>query len=240
MDTMKLSVHEREETGDGPARRLRAQGRIPGVTYAKGKAATSISLDLEELKAAMAHGHNVVLELDFSKSAKAAKGTSAAAAKGAAETKGKGKEARYAVVKQLQFHPVKRQLLHVDLHEVDLAVEIESPVSIEAFGTPAGLIDGGILDWERREVTVRALPGNMPAALELDVSGLYIGHHLSVAALAAPRGVTIVDDADAVLVALVPPRVEQAPVAEVAEEAAEPEVIGSQPSEEQLPGRSGS
>ena len=238
MDTMKLSVYEREETGDGPARRLRAQGRVPGVTYAKGKAATSISVDLEELRVAMAHGHNVVLELDFSKSAKFAKGTSVAAAKGVTEakestaTKSKGKEARYAVVKQLQFHPLKRQLLHVDLHEVDLAVEIEAPVAVEAVGTPAGLIDGGILDWERREVTVRALPGNMPAALVLDVSSLLIGHHLSVAALSAPEGVTIVDDAEAVVVALVPPRVEQAPVAEEAEEAAEPEVIGSQPSEE--------
>jgi large subunit ribosomal protein L25 len=221
MDTIKLSLYEREETGDGPARRLRAQGRIPGVTYAKGKAATAISVDLEELKAAMAHGHNVVLELDFNKGVK-----------GAGAAKGKGKEARYAVVKQLQFHPLKRQVLHVDLHEVDLAVEIEAPVAVEAIGIPAGLVDGGILDWERREVTVRALPGNMPGALELDVGGLLIGHHLSVAALSAPEGVTILDDAEAVIVALVAPKVEQPPVAEVAEEAAEPEVIGSEASEE--------
>jgi large subunit ribosomal protein L25 len=221
MDTIKLSLYEREETGDGPARRLRAQGRIPGVTYARGKAATAISVDLEELKAAMAHGHNVVLELDFTKGAK-----------GAGAAKGKGKEARYAVVKQLQFHPLKRQVLHVDLHEVDLAVEIEAPVAVEAIGIPAGLVDGGILDWERREITVRALPGNMPGALELDVSGLLIGHHLSVAALSAPEGVTILDDAEAVIVALVAPKVEQPPVAEVAEEAAEPEVIGSEASEE--------
>jgi large subunit ribosomal protein L25 len=92
METIKLSVYEREETGNGPARRLRAQGRIPAVTYAKGKVAAAISIDLEELKAAMTHGHNVVLELDFSKSGQAS-GTA------------KAKEARYAVVKQLQFHP---------------------------------------------------------------------------------------------------------------------------------------
>jgi large subunit ribosomal protein L25 len=217
MDTIKLSVYKREETGDGPARRLRAQGRIPGVTYAKGKSATAISIDPEELKAAMAHGHNVVLELDFGKAAKGEGGA-------------KGKEARYAVVKQLQFHPLKRQVLHVDLHEVDLAVEIEAPVSIEAVGTPAGLIDGGILEWERREVNVRALPGDMPAALELDVSGLLIGHHLSVGALTPPKGVAILDDPEAVVIGLVAPRVE-APPAEVVE-AAEPEVIGGPPTEE--------
>jgi large subunit ribosomal protein L25 len=218
MDTIKLAVHERDETGDGPARRLRAQGRVPGVTYAKGRAATSISIDLEELKAAMAHGHNVVLELDFGKAFKQ-------------EGAPKGNGPRYAIVKQLQFHPVKRQLLHVDLHEVDLAVEIESPVSIEAVGTPAGLIDGGILEWERREVSVRALPGDMPASLALDVSELLIGHHLSVGALKAPAEVTILDDPEAVVVALVPPRVEQPSAAE-AEEAAEPEVIGAQEKEE--------
>ena len=218
MDTIKLSVQEREETGDGPARRLRARGLVPGVTYAKGKAATPISVDLEEFKEAMSHGHNVVLELDFGKGAKGAKA--------------KGKGARYAVVKQLQFHPTKRNVLHVDLHEVDLAVEIEAPVTVDPVGTPAGLADGGIIEWERREVLVRALPADIPPALELDVSGLHIGHHLSVAALAAPDGVIILDDPETMLVTLVPPRVEQAPSVEEAEEAAEPEIIGSQKSEE--------
>ncbi len=221
MDTIKLSVHEREETGNGPARRLRAQGLIPGVTYGKGKAATAISVDVDELKAAMAHGHNVVLELEFGKGAKGAKSAA----------KGKSKATRYAVVKQLQFHPVKRQVLHVDLHEVDLAVEIEASVAIEAVGTPAGLADGGVLDWDRREVVVRALPGDIPAMLEIDVSGLEIGHHLSVGALSAPAGVTIVDDPESMIVALVPPRVEQVEVEE-AEEVAEPEVIGGPALEE--------
>ena len=80
MDSIKLSVYEREETGNGPARRLRTKGLVPAVSYAKGREATSIALNVEELKAAMAHGHNVVLELDFGKGAK-------------------GKASRYAVVK---------------------------------------------------------------------------------------------------------------------------------------------
>jgi large subunit ribosomal protein L25 len=218
MDTIKLTVQEREETGNGPARRLRAEGLIPGVSYGKGKEATPISVSLEDLRAAMTHGHNVVLELDFSKSAKG--------------TKGKAKAPRYAVVKQFQFHPTKRSLLHVDLHEVDLAVEIESSVAIELVGTPAGLADGGVLEFERREVVVRALPNNIPAVLEIDISGLLIGHHLSIAALSAPDGVTIVDDPETIVVAVVPPRVEQAPVVEEAEAAAEPEVVGSPKSEE--------
>ena len=92
-------------------------------------------------------------------------------------------------------------MLHVDLHEVDLAVEIEAPVAIELVGTPAGVIDGGVLDWEHREVVVRALPADVPAVLELDVSGLQIGHHLSVGVLSAPAGVTILDDPETMIVA---------------------------------------
>ena len=216
MDTMKLSVHEREETGNGPARRLRANGLIPAVSYANGKEATSISIALEDFRAAMARGHNVVLELDFGKAAK---------------SKAKPKGTRYAVVKQVQYHPTKRNVLHVDLHEVDLAEEIEASVVIEAVGAAAGLRDGGMLDWERREVLVRALPGDVPQVLEIDVTELLIGHHLKVADLSAPEGVTIVDEPEAVLVAMLAPRVEQAPVVE-AEEAAEPEVIGSDKTEE--------
>lgn len=240
MDTVKLSVYERQETGNGPARRLRAQGRIPGVAYGKGKAATAISIDRDELKAAMAHGHNVVLELDFAKDGDK---DGKQAGKDPGPAKGKGRQARYAVVKEFQFHPVKRHVLHVDLHEVDLSQEIEASVAVEAVGTPAGLADGGIMDWERREVTVRALPGDMPGTLEVDVSELLIGQHLSVAALSAPEGVAIIDDPEAILLALVPPKVEQEPVEE--EELAEgeegeegeglegePEVIGEEAGEE--------
>ncbi len=215
MDTIKLLVQEREETGNGPARRLRAEGMVPAVSYSLGKPATSLSIDLDTLKSALSHGHNTVLELDFGKGAK-----------------GKAKAARYAVVKEIQYHPTKRHVLHVDLHEVDLGTEIEASVAVEAVGTPAGLADGGILEWERREIVVRALPVAIPQTLELDVSSLLIGHHLTVEALQAPEGVTIVDEPDAMIVALIPPRVEQEPT-EVEEGAEEPEVIGSENAEEE-------
>jgi large subunit ribosomal protein L25 len=218
MDTVKLSIKEREQTGNGPARRLRAEGRLPGVVYSKGTESKAISVDTDELKDAMIHhGHNVVLELELSEAAKPAKGK-------------KKLVPHYAVVKELQFHPTKRHLLHVDLHEVDLAVEIESPVAIELVGTPAGVADGGVVDWEHREVTVRALPSDIPQAIELDVSGLQVGEHLSVEVLSAPPGTKILDDPQIIVITLVPPRVEQ--VAEVTAEAAEPEVIGGAKSEE--------
>jgi large subunit ribosomal protein L25 len=220
MDTIKLPVHEREQTGNGPARRLRIQGLIPAVTYGKGKTPESITVSIEDLKAAWAHGHNVVLELDFGKAASRAKTSG----------KGKAKAPRYAVIKAIQFHPTKRHVLHVDLQEVDLAVELEAAVTIEGVGVPAGVADRGVVEWERREVTVRALPADIPAGLELDISGLEIGHHLTVSALKPVEGVTIVDDPEAIVVAVIPPRVEQ-PTVEVGEEL-EPEIASGQPSEE--------
>jgi large subunit ribosomal protein L25 len=218
MDTIKLAVREREETGNGPARRLRAEGRIPGVTYAKGAAATAISIGLEELRVALAHGQNVVLELQFERGAKSG-------AKGGSRSRKAA--ARYAVVKELQFHPTRRRLLHIDLHEVDLAVEIEASVAIELVGKAAGAIEGGVLDWEHREVTVRALPGDIPSVLQLDVSELEIGQHEVVGSLTAPEGVVIVDDPETVVATVLPPRVEAVTAEEEEEELLEePEVIG--------------
>ncbi len=217
MDTVKLQVNERELRGNGPARRLRAEGLLPGVLYGKGTESKAITLSVEELVGAIhAHGRNVILELQIEGAAPAAKGKKKAAV-------------HFAVVKEVQRHPIKRNLLHVDLHEVDLAVEIEGTVAIELVGTPAGVADGGIVDFEHREVNVRALPSSMPDVFELDVTGLVIGHHLSVDALVAPAGTEILDDPATVIVTLVPPRVEQVVVVE---EAPEPEVVGGAKSEE--------
>lgn len=217
METVRLTVQERESTGDGPARRLRAAGLIPGVVYGKGMQPRSISVSLEDLRTVLTHGHNVVLELDFGEPAKSARAKAKVAP-------------YYAVVKNVQSHPIKHYPLSVDLQVVDLAHEIEAPVPIELVGTPAGVREGGVVDWEHREVVVRALPGAMPETIPLDVSGLHVGQHLTVAALATPPGAVILDDPETIVVTLIPPRVEQ-PGA-FAEEAAEPEVAGGAKSQE--------
>jgi large subunit ribosomal protein L25 len=166
-----------------------------------------VSVDLESFREVMHHGHNVVIQLDFGR-------------KGAA---------RYAVVKELQKHPVRRNLLHIDLQEVDLKVEIESPVAIEIVGEAAGLKDGGIVDWEHREVIVRALPNEMPGSIQLDITELMVGHHLSVGDIKAP-GVTIVDDPETIIVTMVPPKVQEEEA--VAAEEVEPELVGGTKPEE--------
>ncbi len=222
MDTIKLAVRTREETGNGPSRRYRAAGQVPAVVYGKGHEATPLLIALDDFRTAFAHGHNVVLELDLDSEKKAGKGA------------GKAKQPPlYAVVKDIQFHPTRRSVVHVDLHEVDLAIEIESAVAIELVGTPAGLADGGMLDWENREVHVRALPNNVPGSLSVSVEGLAIGHHVKVADLVPPDGVVILDDPETVIAAVLAPRVEvEVAAPEGVEAPAEPEVIGGAKSEE--------
>ncbi len=196
METVRLSVEERELTGNGPSRRLRATGRVPGVLYGKGREPKSISVALDDLRAVLGHGHNVVLELEL----------------GAPTKRGRAKRPAptYAVIKEVQLHPIKHHPLNVDLQVVDLAHEIEAPVPIELVGTPVGVREGGVIDWEHREVTVRALPAQVPEAIPLDVSSLRVGQHLTVAALTAPSGVTILDDPETIVVTVIPPRVERA------------------------------
>lgn len=195
MDTVKLTIHPREESGKGPCRRLRAAGSVPAIVYAKGQEAVSISVEKADLKLALTGATNVVLELVYAE--------------------GKGRKKHYAVVKESQYHPVRRDLLHLDLHEVDLKQEIEASVPIELHGVPAGADAGGVIDQSHREVTVRALPTEVPSHLELDVSSLIIGGNLHVSDLVAPAGVTILDDPETSVVSMLAPRVE------VEEEAAE-------------------
>lgn len=197
MDTVKLTIHPREESGKGPCRRLRAAGSVPAVVYAKGQETVSISIDRADLKTALTGAANVVLELVYAE--------------------GKGRKKHYAVVKEAQHHAVRRDLLHLDLHEVDLKQEIEATVPIELHGVPAGADEGGVLDQSHREVTVRALPTNVPGHLELDVSALGIGDNLRVSDLVAPEGVTILDDPDTSVVSMLAPRLE-VEEAEAAEE----------------------
>ncbi|HZK49090.1 MAG TPA: 50S ribosomal protein L25 [Thermoleophilia bacterium] len=214
MDTVKLTIHPREESGKGPCRRLRAAGLIPAVVYSKGQPSVSISIAAADLKPALAGGSNVVLELHYADS--------------------KARKKHYAVVKDTQRLATRPRLLHLDLHEVDLKQEIEAPVAVELLGIPAGVDEGGVLEHSHREVVVRALPTSVPSNLELDVSALGIGDNLRVSDLVAPDGVVILDDPETVLASVHAPRIEEVEAEEEAEtfeaaegEAAEPSAAGS-------------
>lgn len=196
METVKINVEGRDETGKGPARRLRKAGSLPAVVYGRGMTAVSVTLPTVALRSAFSAG-SVILELQ-------------------------GDVAdlpRYAVIKQLQVHPVRHAWLHVDLEAVDLSEEMETTLPVNLTGTPRGVTEGGVLDDHHHEVTVRSLPEALPGAIDFDVSGLGVGDTIHVSDLTAPDGVTIVDDPETVLASVLSPTMEP-----VEEELEQPEV----------------
>jgi large subunit ribosomal protein L25 len=187
METVRIQVEERHDFGTSPMRRLRKSGKLPAVVYGKGKETVALTMDLAGFRAAVSGAH-VILELEFADK----------------------RTRRFAQVKTTQFHHIKHVPVHVDLLEVDLAHEIESPVNIELVGDAAGLANGGILDFHLRTVTVLGMHTSMPDVLPVDVSALEVGGHLRVGDIAVPEGLTILDDPETLIVAMMAPGVAEA------------------------------
>ncbi|MGE0025737.1 MAG: 50S ribosomal protein L25 [Thermoleophilia bacterium] len=188
MAHVSLTANARTEFGNGPARRLRKSGYVPGIVYQPGGPSLALSLSERELRRAIAEGRTGVIDLTV--------GTD---------------RARPVLLKDWQLHPVRLDVIHVDFVEVDLTQEIEAPVAITLLGDAIGVREGGILDQPLREVVVSALPDSLPDHIELDVSGLQIGDSVTVGDLSAPAGVTIVTDPVTVVASVVAPTVETEP-----------------------------
>lgn len=202
METINLAVEPREALGKGGAHKLRRSGRIPAVFYGKGKEATSIAVAEVALREALAKGRHSVLAIET------------------------GGRTEYAVIKQIQHHPVRHQILHLDLLAVDLTEEVELPVPVELVGESAGVRAGGILDQLVREVTLRGLPREIPPVIEADITALEVGDHVTVKDLRVPQGITVVGDADGLVASILTPPtgLEGAGV----EEGVQPEEVGEE------------
>ncbi len=202
----KLSISSREVSNSRSTRRLRRQGQVPGVLYGGDDDAMPFAVDERELRHALA-GRGAVVELEL------------------------GGEATPAVLKDAQRHPVRGHTMHVDFLRVNLNVAIDSVVSLELIGgdEAPGTIEGGVLEHVTREVNIEALPNDIPERLQVDVSSMQINDTLTLAAVTAPEGVTILDDLDETVVATLTPPKLQADLEALDEEAAleqETELVG--------------
>jgi large subunit ribosomal protein L25 len=213
MPTASLSATPRSDTGKGVARTLRREGRIPGVIYGRTRDAQPLSINARELTRLLEHisAENTVIDLTID-----------------------GTTAR-TLIRQIQRHPLKRSILHVDLQELVAGEKVEVRIPIVLQGIPAGVrTSGGILDQVMRELRVRVDPSNIPTRLEVDVTELNIGHSIHVNEITIPSGVEVLDD-DELTVATVgaPKEIEEpTPAAEVAEPA-EPELIRERKGDEE-------
>ena len=193
-----LTASAREPGGSRDARRLRREGRVPGVLYGGDGETVAFAVDGRELRRAL-QASGAVIELDVD---------------------GSGSP---AVLREAQRHPVRGEITHVDFVRVNLNVAIEAvvPIVVEGVDDCPGLRDGGVLDQPVREVTVLALPNEIPESLAVSVEGLTIGENASLASIAMPSGVELIDDPEIVIASILAPRVE---VEETVEE--ETELIG--------------
>jgi large subunit ribosomal protein L25 len=209
-ERVKLQVLQRERRGSADARRLRRDGLVPGVLYGRGKTPHAIAVPERDLRRALSGPAGLHAILDVVLDGQ--------------------KTAHPSILKEYQRDPLRGTVTHVDLHEVPLDQPIQAQVAVELVGEPAGVKEGGVLSQVTREVTVEALPMEIPEHLELDVSEMAIGDSLRVSDLGAVAKVTFVDDPDEVLATVTPPTVVEAPE-EMLEEGEEPAV----PEGEQAP-----
>ena len=202
-ERIRLEVREREQSGSADARRLRRQGLIPGVLYGRGKPPHAICVPERELRRVLtgSHGLHAILDvvLDGQKTSHA------------------------SILKEYQRDPVRGKVIHVDLQEVRLDQTIQAQVTVELVGESAGSKEGGVLSQISREITVEALPLEMPDRIELDVSAMAIGDTLRLSDLPLREGATYLDDPETVLATVTMPTriVEPEPEEEELEEGAE-------------------
>jgi large subunit ribosomal protein L25 len=185
--TTQLDVHAREAAHSRETRRLRRSGRVPGVLYGGGEAPVAFSVNERTLRHALA-AKGAVLELTID-----------------------GKAGTPAVLKDAQRHPVRGELMHVDLLRVDLNVAIQASVTVELIGQDEapGIVEGGILEHVTREVNVEALPNEIPETIQVDVSKLEMNGTVALGDIAAPAGITLLDDPETtILASITPPSVQ--------------------------------
>ena len=191
-----LPVERREAAGSRAARRLRRDGNVPGIVYGGGEDPIPFQVDARDLRHALQHA-GAVLELSID---------------GAGSTP--------VVVKELTRHPVTGETTHIDVLRVRLDQAISATVVLDLVGAEnaPGVKEGGVLEQVTRELTIEALPGDIPDAIHHDVSELQIGDTVTLEAVIAPQGVTLTDDPETVLATLSPPRLQAEADEEIEEE----------------------
>jgi len=195
LEQIDLKAQIRKTVGNGPARTLRREGKVPAVLYGP-KAETVLlsieSKDFEQILKEASVG-SVLLNLQIQNG----------------ET-----STRSAMIKELQTHPVSGSFLHVDFYEIDMQKKITAKVQVVAKGHSVGVEIGGLLQYVRREIEVLCLPTAIPEAIEVDITDLDIGDSIHVEDISLSGDVEIPADTNFTVVTVLAPKVEEEPVEE--------------------------
>jgi large subunit ribosomal protein L25 len=198
----QLTVTVRNTSGKGAARRLRTQGKVPGVFYGASTDGRiepfQIAVDVKALKAALdpVRRQNTVISVTV-------------------EDGGKAVRTLSALLKDYQLDLVRRDVTHVDLLAIDPQKEVQASVPLEFTGKPKGIVDGGVIHTVMRSIDVRCKPSDIPVKLPLDISPLEIGDVLHVSDIKLPAGVSLVTGDRAAVISLQAPEKEEVVAAPV-------------------------
>lgn len=208
-EQVTLEARLRTERGKGGARALRRQGYVPAVIYGHGEETRACKVNAKDLEKLLALGSYESILIDL---------------------KLDGGKSQQVLIREVQVHPYKPEVLHVDFLAVHKGKQVRLEVPVRLTGVAPGVKEGGIIEHLRHEVEIRCVPAKIPEALELDISSMGIGDSVTVADLVVPKGVEVTSDPAAVIASIVPPTVHKVEEVEVVEaeveEEVEPEVVG--------------
>ena len=217
MEQIKLKASLREGKGKQAVKKLRAQGLVPGVVYHRGEEPVSITVVDKEISKIIHSegGENILINLTIDK-------------EGAPASGGKS---RAVIIKELQHHPVKRSILHIDFNEISMTEKIIIEVEVVGQGESVGVKqEGGVLDHPLRQLKIQCLPVDIPKHIDVDISGLKIGQSIHVKDLVLSDKIKVLTDLELVLFAVKMPVEEK--VEETAAEPQEVEVMRERKEEE--------
>ena len=188
-EQIALRAELRPGAGKGAASRLRRAGRVPAIAYGAGLQPTAVSVDALALYHVLhtAAGENAVLNLDVDG------------------------EKHLALARQIQRHPVRRDVLHVDFVAVDRLKPVTVDVPLHIEGDAAGVVEGGVLSQVEHTLEIEVLPLEVPTAITVDVSALAIGDAIKAGEITLPPGVTLLTDPESVVIQVTTPTVEEEP-----------------------------
>jgi large subunit ribosomal protein L25 len=216
MAEVTLEVTRRERSGKEIAKKLRAAGKVPAVVYGGHKESVAIEVDrksVTELIQKSEHGVRSIFLLKMS-------GTD---------------QQRHAMIKDIQIDPMSRRMTHIDFVRVVMDEVVRVTIPIHVIGLAIGVKEGGLLDWQVRDLHVECLPGSIPDTIDIDVTALGSHDYYRISDLKLPEGVKVLDDPERVVVGVTQAKAE--PVEAVAESVVaavpEPEVIKKGKGEEE-------
>jgi large subunit ribosomal protein L25 len=217
MERLKLNVELREEIGKIKVKKIRKADYVPACLYREGKETKSVKVNKRALFEALhtKAGENVILDLSI---------------------KEESKKTRPVMIKEVQYHPIRNEILHVDFNEISLTKKIKVNVPVVSKGEPEEVTkENGTLEHIMWELEIECLPTEIPEKIEVEVNDLKIGDKIYVKDLPVPPGIKVLNEPEQTVMSAEPPHEEEEVTEEVpeGEEAAEPEVIAKGKKEEE-------